>query len=237
MYFPMGKRCQGTANCLSRAFIILLFMGISQVLAPTALSAQRQVSLAECRAAALEQYALVDQMNLVESAAEAQKAMLRRLITPEAGGFAMASYQSDVPSLSAAGDFGIDFSPLGRDMYRTGVYARQRLYDGGEYRNRNALTATDRQIGAAQVERQQRMLENGVDDLFLNTILIGKALEILHAREEICSPATTSWRPFTARAGCTGWNCWKWRQPLRKSVPGRKPCWQTVKRPETCSLP
>jgi len=124
-------------------------------------------------------------MNLVESAAEAQKAMLRRLITPEAGGFAIASYQSDVPNLSAAGDFGIDFSPLVRDQYRTGVYARQRLYDGGEYRNRNALTATDRQIGAAQVERQQRILENGVDDLFLNSILIGKALEILHTREEI----------------------------------------------------
>ncbi|MFP4468385.1 MAG: TolC family protein [Bacteroidales bacterium] len=185
MCFYMRQKCQHRENSLSLAFPILLFMGISLVLIPANLNAQRQVSLAECRQAALKRHELETQMELVESAAEAQQAMLRRLITPGAWGFAMASYQSDVPGMSATSDFGIDFSPMVRDQYRTGVYAKQRLYDGGEYRHRKALTETGRRIGAAEVERQQRILENGVDELFLTSILIGKGLEILQAGEEI----------------------------------------------------
>ncbi len=149
------------------------------------LSAQRLISLAECRAAASEHHAFEEQMNLVKSAAAAQQIMLRKLITPEAGGFATASYLSDVPRFSSSDDFGIDFRPMVRDQYRTGIYARQSLYDGGEYNSKSALEETERQINASKVERQQRILENAVDELFLNSILLGKGIQILQVREDI----------------------------------------------------
>ena len=168
---------------LTLTVILLPWLWMLLTLHP--LMGQRQLSLDECRAAAAAHYALDEQMKLVESAAAARQMIWRKLITPEAGGFATASYQSDVPRLSSTDDFGIDYAPLGRDQYRTGIYARQVLFDGGEYRSRNALEDTERKINESMVERRQRILENAVDELFLSTILLNKGLLIIQAREEI----------------------------------------------------
>jgi outer membrane protein TolC len=145
----------------------------------------RTVTLQECHSAARELFAVERQMELVEQAAQTQQEILRRLITPNAMGFAMASYQSDVPDLSSAGDFGIPLSPLVKDQYRLGIHVSQALYDGGEYRAKSALAETDRLLAATEVDRHQRMLEIHVEELFFNTILLSRGLDVLGAQQDI----------------------------------------------------
>lgn len=167
-------------SCFLTALLLIPGPGGKQ-----ALLAQRAISLQECREAARRSHSVSEQMELLESAGRAGQDILRKLITPEIIGFATASYQSDVTRFTAEDGFAADFSPMVKDQYRTGIYAQQLIYDGGVYRQRSALAETEKNLREASLERQQRMIENGVDELFLQAILLNKGHQILFNQKDI----------------------------------------------------
>lgn len=167
-------------SCFLTALLLIPGPGGKQ-----ALLAHRAISLQECREAARRSHSVSEQMELLESAGRAGQDILRKLITPEIIGFATASYQSDVTRFTAEDGFAADFSPMVKDQYRTGIYAQQLIYDGGVYRQRSALAETEKNLREASLERQQRMIENGVDELFLQAILLNKGHQILFNQKDI----------------------------------------------------
>jgi len=169
----------------SCSFLLAVLLLITGPDGKQALLAQSTISLSECREAARSSHSFGKQMELLESAGRAGQDVLRKLITPEISGFAIASYQSDVTRFLAEDGFAADFSPMVKDQYRTGIYARQQIYDGGVYQQRSALAETEKNLKEASFERQQRMIENGVDELFLQAILLNKGHQILFNQKDI----------------------------------------------------
>ncbi len=166
-------------------FLPFLFLFYVSLYSSKDLLAQRSFTLEQCREHSIKNSSLLEQIKIVSAISEAKGDLLRKLITPSAEGFAVMTYQSDTPDPNSALNGGFDFIPISKDQYRTGIYAKQNIYLGGEYITKKELLSNENAIANIKIEEQQIILENSSDDLFFSALLLNESLQILKIHKTI----------------------------------------------------
>ena len=148
-------------------------------------SGQTPISLSECRQAARENISGAKQFLLSETAEKARQEFLRKMVRPNVWGYGIASYQSDVPNPASALEYAVDFDPISREQFKTGLFYTQKIYDAGEYKYKKEDLHADTRLQQLRIEETLSQLENTVDDIYLNILTAQKGTEILDRQQEI----------------------------------------------------
>lgn len=144
-----------------------------------ALNAQQPLRLVDCRRMAQSNLSANQNIELYQKAGALRDVLLKRMIRPELWGYGMASYQNEVPNPASALEYAIDFRPVSKDQFKVGLFYTQRLYDGGEYKFRKALSERETALAQGETDAAKFRVEPLVDDLFLQALLSEKGAAIL----------------------------------------------------------
>jgi outer membrane protein TolC len=145
-----------------------------------ALSAQDTLSVAECRARALQNNPLQVKKQHADAVLALQNQNLRSNSLPKLGLGAQASWQSDVFGLPIESPV-FQIPDVPRDQYRLSLDATQRLWDGGSDRHQREKQAVEREIGLAQVDVELFSLRETVTELYFRALLLQENDAVLKA--------------------------------------------------------
>lgn len=158
----------------------LLLIGLS-------LSAQRSVTLDECRQAARDNYPLAARTGLIAQTREATLEHIAKGWLPQVSAQVQGTLQSDVSALpegmaqmlSAGGQ-----SPAGisRGQYRVAIDLQQTLYDGGQISSQTEVARRQSELDAAQLETELYSVEQRAEALFFGVLLHEERLKLVAER-------------------------------------------------------
>lgn len=163
-----------------------------------ALNAQQPLRLIDCRRMAQSNLSGRQQNEVFQKAEALRDALLKRLVRPELWGYGLASYQNEVPNPVSALEYAIDFRPVSKEQFKAGLFYTQRIYDGGDYKARKALSESETALARGETDAAQFRVEQSVDDLFLHALLAEKGAEILHLQMELLEKQLSDCRALFA---------------------------------------
>ena len=156
---------------------LLLFFGVS------AFAQTEVISVAQCRALALQNSPLQQKKLLAESISALQINNLHSSSLPRIQVGAQATWQSDV--------FGLPFKFPGseipvvpKDQYKLSVDVAQRIWDGGSNRFLQQQRELERDLASIQVDVDAFSLREIVTDLYFKALLLQESVAILESSKK-----------------------------------------------------
>jgi len=137
-----------------------------------------QVTLDDCYAAAITNYPNYRQMDMDVQINQLNKQNIQTTYLPSLNLNGQASYQSDVTKVPISVP-GMDIPTISKDWYAVNLDIEQMIYDGGLTANRKKVEDADLGISHQKLQVEFFQLKNRVNQLYFNTILLRKSLEIL----------------------------------------------------------
>jgi outer membrane protein TolC len=137
-----------------------------------------QVTLDDCYAAAINNYPNYRQMDMDVQINQLNKQNIQTTYLPSLNLNGQASYQSDVTKVPISVP-GMDIPTISKDWYAVNLDIEQMIYDGGLTANRKKVEDADLGINHQKLQVEFFQLKNRVNQLYFNTILLRKSLEIL----------------------------------------------------------
>ncbi|MBR3101089.1 MAG: TolC family protein [Muribaculaceae bacterium] len=137
----------------------------------------RSQSLEECQQAAVRNYPLIKQHELIEKTTDLTVENIGKGWLPHVSVSAQATYQSDVASWpeqmqSMMSGMGIDMKGLKKDQYRVGVDIDQTIYDGGAIGRQQAVAREQGLVQAAQTEVNLYGVRKRVNEMYFALLLL-----------------------------------------------------------------
>lgn len=137
----------------SRYRLPILLVWVAVLIAPINSTAQTQVSLEECLAAAYTNDARYQKTSHYLEIGKLKQEQARKGKLPQIALSAQATYQSEVTRFPLELP-GVEIDPISRDQYQITADLYQPLYDGGRVRSQEQLEEIKTEFSMAQLETQ-----------------------------------------------------------------------------------
>ena len=142
------------------------------------------LSLDSCQTLARKNHPLLRQAGIIDEISSLRRQNIEVLNLPQFDLTARASWQSEVTKLALNLPGGAGPEPLSKDQYKAYVDIRQKLYDGGVAKNREALEEADRLVSRQQNETDLYKIKETVNTLYFNALIIQENLRIVDLKKE-----------------------------------------------------
>lgn len=154
-----------------------VFITIIYIVASLTLSAQ--TTLEQCQQAAVRNYPLIKQRDLISRTTQYTVANIKKGWLPQVSASAQATLQSDVASWPDEMEpfmtqMGIDMKGLKKDQYRVGIDLSQTIYDGGSIASQTAIAREQGNVQVAQNEVNLYTVRMRVNDLYFALLLVNE---------------------------------------------------------------
>lgn len=162
-----------------KKFVItgLLFLMIKPISAQT-----DSLSLMECLSAARQYAAVNNQWEVYAEIAKLKISNANATYLPGISAYGKAWYQSDAITVMGQNGPVLEVNPF---QYNAGIEADQKLYDGGLAHRQKVLEQAKLEAEYGKIETQLYQLNSVVTDLYFNSILLEKNLEILQLKASL----------------------------------------------------
>lgn len=163
---------------MHRILITLLIIAAS-------LTATAQVTLEQCQQAAVSNYPLIKQRDLIRLTTDYTVANIKKGWLPQVSASAQATLQSDVTAWpdemrDMLTRSGLDVKGLKKDQYRVGLDVNQTLYDGGSIACQAALAREQGLVQQAQNEVNLYAVKMRVNELYFALLLVKEKQKLNH---------------------------------------------------------
>ena len=143
---------------------------------------QTFLTLEECRQMAVDNYPLIRQYGLIETAEKYNLNNLSKNYLPQFGINAQATYQSDVTKLPIdASSFPVpnDIPSMSKDQYKATIDASQLIWDGGAISSQKKITKASSKVEERQTEVNLYAVKEKVNQLYFGILSIDEQLNII----------------------------------------------------------
>jgi outer membrane protein TolC len=144
----------------------------------------QELSLDSCLSMARKNHPLLKQAGIIDQISELNQQNIQTLNLPQFDLTARASWQSDVTQLALKIPGFAGLEPLSKDQYKAYVDIKQKLYDGGVGKNRQALEEADRLVSKQQNETELYKIKETVNTLYFNALIIQENLRIIDLKKQ-----------------------------------------------------
>ena len=163
---------------MHRILITLLIIAAS-------LTATAQVTLEQCQQAAVSNYPLIKQRDLIRLTTDYTVANIKKGWLPQVSASAQATLQSDVTAWpdemrDMLTRSGLDVKGLKKDQYRVGLDVNQTIYDGGSIAGQAALAREQGLVQQAQNEVNLYAVKMRVNELYFALLLVKEKQKLNH---------------------------------------------------------
>lgn len=145
----------------------------------------QQLSLDSCQSMARKNHPLLRQAGIIDQISELHQQNIQILNLPQFDLTARASWQSDVTQLALKIPGFAGQEPLSKDQYKAYVDIKQKIYDGGVGKNRQALEEADRLVSKQQNETELYKIKETVNTLYFNALIIQENIRIIDLKKGI----------------------------------------------------
>lgn len=148
----------------------------------TAVVTQAQ-TLEECQRAAVQNYPLIRQYDLIEKTTDLTVSNIGKSWLPQVSATAQATYQSDVASFpdqlqGVYQQMGITMKGLKKDQYRVGIDVQQTVFDGGMISRQQQVAREQGRVQAAQTEVSLYQVRKRVNEMYFGLLLIEDQIQL-----------------------------------------------------------
>ena len=138
-------------------------------------------TLAECQEAALRNYPLIRQYDLIGRTTALTVENIGKGWLPQVSASAQATLQSDVTAWpdemqSLIRSMGIDLKGLRRDQYRVAVDLQQTVFDGGAIRSQKQVALEQGKVEEAQTEVAMYQVRRRVNEMYFALLLLDEQI-------------------------------------------------------------
>jgi outer membrane protein TolC len=144
----------------------------------------QELSLDSCQSLARKNHPLLRQAGIIDQISELNQQNIQTLNLPQFDLTARASWQSDVTQLALKIPGFAGPEPLSKDQYKAYIDIKQKLYDGGVGKNRQALEEADRLVSKQQNETELYKIKETVNTLYFNALIIQENLRIIDLKKQ-----------------------------------------------------
>ena len=162
-----------------RRFISILFIAFTVL----QVSGQ-ELSLDCCQSMARRNHPLLRQAGIIDEISALRQQNIQVSNLPQFDLTARASWQSEVTKIALNLPGGAGPEPLSKDQYKAYLDIRQKLYDGGVEKKREALEEADRLVSRQQNETDLYKIKETVNTLYFNALIIQENLRIVDLKKE-----------------------------------------------------
>ena len=162
-----------------RRFISILFIAFTVL----QVSGQ-ELSLDSCQSMARRNHPLLRQAGIIDEISALRQQNIQVSNLPQFDLTARASWQSEVTKIALNLPGGAGPEPLSKDQYKAYLDIRQKLYDGGVEKKREALEEADRLVSRQQNETDLYKIKETVNTLYFNALIIQENLRIVDLKKE-----------------------------------------------------
>lgn len=146
-------------------------------------AAPRAQTIEECQEAAVRNYPLIRQQELIAKTTELTLSNIRKNWLPQVSASAQATYQSDVTSWpegikALMGGMGVDMKGLRKDQYRIGIDVQQTIYDGGATGSQQDVARQQGNVMAAQNKVDIYNVRRRVNEMYFGILLLQSQIEL-----------------------------------------------------------
>ena len=139
-------------------------------------------TLEECQEAALRNYPLIHQYDLVSRTTNLTVENIGKGWLPQVSASAQATVQSDVTAWpnemqSLIRSMGVDLKGLRKDQYRVGIDVQQTLYDGGAIRSQKLVALEQGAVQEAQTEVTMYQVRRRVNEMYFALLLLDEQIK------------------------------------------------------------
>ena len=148
-----------------------------------AVAAVAQTPLATCQQAALANYPLIKQRDLIARTTDYTVENLRKGWLPQVSFTAQATLQSDVTAWpdemrEMMSQRGVEIAGLKKDQYRIGLDVNQNVWDGGMISSQTAVARERGNVQAAQTEVDLYAVRRRVNEMYFSLLLLDEQLQL-----------------------------------------------------------
>jgi outer membrane protein TolC len=162
-----------------RRFISILFIAFTVL----QVSGQ-ELSLDSCQSMARRNHPLLRQAGIIDEISALRQQNIQVSNLPQFDLTARASWQSEVTKIALNLPGGAGPEPLSKNQYKAYLDIRQKLYDGGVEKKREALEEADRLVSRQQNETDLYKIKETVNTLYFNALIIQENLRIVDLKKE-----------------------------------------------------
>ncbi|MFN8251682.1 MAG: TolC family protein [Ferruginibacter sp.] len=155
---------------MKQRLLLLVLMPVYAVAQPSLLTLQHAVEKA------LQHYPLVKQKDLLKQTAGLTVENLNRNFLPQVSFNGLATYQSEVTSISIPVP-GISITPPSKDQYKLLADVNQLLYDGGMTREQKNFQQLNEAAEQQKVEVELYKVKERINQLFLGVLYLDEQLK------------------------------------------------------------
>lgn len=142
-----------------------------------AMSANADVTVAQCVEAARENYPLIRKYDILNQSVRIDLSDINRSWLPQIGVYAQGTVQNVVPSFPDAlsrilEQIGQEMSGLGKVQYKVGVDLNQTVWDGGSSKANRAIAESENASRKAALDAELYAVRERVENLFFGILLI-----------------------------------------------------------------
>ena len=139
-------------------------------------------TLEECQEAALRNYPLIHQYDLVSRTTSLTVENIGKGWLPQVSASAQATVQSDVTAWpdemqSLIRSMGVDLKGLRKDQYRVAIDVQQTLYDGGAIRSQKLVALEQGAVQEAQTEVTMYQVRRRVNEMYFALLLLDEQIK------------------------------------------------------------
>ena len=165
---------------------------LSLLVAMATLAGMQAQTLEECQQAAVRNYPLIRQMDLIRQTADLTVQNIQKGWLPQLSATAQATWQSDVTAFPEQmqelyRQMGIDMKGLKKDQYRIGIDVQQTLFDGGAISSHKEVARRQADIDEAQNDVSIYQVRKRVNEMFFSLLLLDEQIRLNHDRQELLS--------------------------------------------------
>jgi len=143
---------------------------------------QTFLTLEECRQMAVDNYPLIKQYGLIETAEKYNLNNLSKNYLPQFGINAQTTYQSDVTKLpidASSFPVPIDIPSMSKDQYKATIDASQLIWDGGAISSQKKITKASSKVEERQTEVNLYAVKEKINQLYFGILSIDEQLNII----------------------------------------------------------
>lgn len=162
-------------------FLSFLFCHLSFSMAQT---------LEECQQAAVRNYPLIRQYDLIAQTTDLTVANIQKGWLPQISATAQATLQSDVTAWpdqmkTMMTGMGIDMKGLSKDQYRVGIDVSQTVFDGGQISSQKRIAREQGRVQSAQADVDLYHVRKRVNEMYFGLLLLDEQVRLNNDLQEL----------------------------------------------------
>lgn len=163
-----------------RTTIILIFTAVLLNICPA--YTQQKLTLEQCKRLAVENYPLIKQYGLIDSAEEYTLQNISKNYLPQFGFNAQATYQSAVTKMpfdASSFPVPIDIPSMSKDQYKATIDLSQNIWDGGITSSQKKVARANSKVNKQQVEVSLHAVKEQINQLYFGILLVDEQIRII----------------------------------------------------------